>query len=331
MAKDVITNSRIQTATCLRREYLAYQLRLRPIREANYFRIGRAIHYGIDLYNKGEKNIVDAVMFKYEKTKPLDYIYEWEIEKEVVRTLLVCYMWRWEEMDQDIEIIASEQKFEIPIINPDTGRQSKTAVLAGVIDGIVRFKSTGIKAIKETKTRTGGIEPENDFWKRLRIDNQVSEYFMAAQYLGYDVDTIFYDVMQKPTIRPFKTTPTDKRKYKADGSLYANQRDRDETPDEYGNRYLKDIGERPDFFFARREIPRLAEDIKDFQRELWQTIGIMRDCNNHQRWPKKTNLCIGFGKCPYFDLCTSGYDINSGIIPDGFEITDNIHPELIGD
>jgi hypothetical protein len=330
MAKDVITNSRIQTATCLRREYLAYQLRLRPVRESNYFRIGRAVHYGIDLYNKGEKNIVNAVMLKYEQTKPLNYIYDWEIEKEVVRTLLVCYMWRWEEMDREIEIVASEQKFEIPIINPDTGRQSKTAVLAGVIDGIIKLPD-GRLAIKETKTRAGGIEPENDFWKRLRIDNQVSEYFWAAQYLGYNVDTIIYDVMQKPTIRALKATPHENRKYKADGSLYANQRDVGETPAEYGERYLKGIGENPDLFFARREIPRLDEDIKDFQRELWQTIAIFRDCNKYRRWPKKTNLCIGFGKCPYFDLCTSSYDINSGIVPDGFEIVEDINPELTGD
>ena len=106
---------------------------------------------------------------------------------------------------------------------------------------------------------------------------------------------------------------------------------RDETPDEYGERIMQDIGIRPDFYFARREIPRLESDIVEYQHELWQMAHIINDCRKHNRYPRNTDACIGFGKCDYFDVCTGGYDINSGIAPDGFIKVENIHQELEGD
>ena len=101
-----------------------------------------------------------------------------------------------------------------------------------------------------------------------------------------------------------------------------------ETPAMYGARLTKDIGDRPDFYYARREIPRIQADLDEARYDVWQTAKIIRECQKHNRWPRNTSVCIGFGRCPYFDLCTNGFDIAAGVVPEGFVQLTNVHPEL---
>jgi len=342
MTNNLNTHSSMQTAKqCLRRHYLAYGRGIRPRRDAIPLRIGQAIHYGLDLYKRdiinhcvvpGEddcRNIILHVINKYNGTKPSDpnYIYDWEIERAIISSMLSGYFWRWRDANEEFEIVASELAFELPIINPDTGRMSRVSKVAGRIDGIVKLPD-GRLAVMEHKTTSDDLLPDSEYWKKLRIDSQISLYFLAAQQSGYNVETILYDVLRKPSIRPYRATPPEKRKYKADGSLYTNQHDKDETPSEYAERFTEDIGIRPDFYFARKEIPRLAADIEEFQYELWQMTKLLHDCEKNHRYPRNTGACIGFGRCPYFELCTNGFDIHSDTIPDNFVKVDDVHPEL---
>ena len=335
MEKSIITHSELQTGkTCLRQMYFRYQLGLRPIQDALPLRLGKAIHYGLHLRKLTmmgtplkHNTILDQVLAEYDKNKPNVESYSWEIERVTIAAMLNCYCWRWAEQDKQIKYVASELTFSIPIVNPDSNKISRTFNVAGVIDGIATLPD-GRLAIVEHKTSGQDVGIESDYWKQLRIDSQISLYFMAAKRLGYDVETIIYDVLRKPTIRPYHATPTDKRKYKADGSLYANMHDKDEAPDDYGLRFVADIGERPDFYYSRREIPRLDADIEEFRHELWQNAKMLQECKKYNRWYRNTRACIGFGRCPYFNLCTTGYDIQSGVVPDNFEMVTNVHTEL---
>jgi hypothetical protein len=45
--------------------------------------------------------------------------------------------------------------------------------------------------------------------RRLLIDNQISGYMVAARK-NYDVQTVLYDIVKKPTIKPL-ATPVEKR------------------------------------------------------------------------------------------------------------------------
>lgn len=328
-----ITHSEMQAADkCLRKEFLCYQLGLRPERDATPLRIGSAVHYGLDLYKKGAgpTDAIKGTMVKFDSTQPKhdDYLYDWEIERVTISAMLNGYFWRWADMDKTIRIIASEQVFNIPIINPNTGRAMRTATAAGKTDGIGELLYSNQLAIIEHKTNSEDLSAESDLWKMLRIDGQISLYYLAAQKMGYDVQTVLYDVLRKPTKKPYKATPTEKRKYKKDGSLYANMRDKNETPNDYAIRINQDMGENPDFYFARREIPRIESDLKEFEYDLWHKAKLIQECKNNNRWPKATGACRGFGKCPYFDLCVDGYDINSGIVPEGYIRVNKIHQEL---
>ena len=354
---NIITNSMMQTGkTCMRKLQLAYELRFRRIRDAAPLRIGAAIHYGLDLYKKnimeGKKNpaegVIDAVMLKYNEYEPDEqHRREWEVERVTIAAMLSGYFWRWGERDKEIKYLETESKFEQPIVNPATGKKSRLANVAGVKDGIV--DCDGVLMLLEHKTTSYDIDPESDYWKRLRIDSQVSLYVLAARQSGCDIETILYDVLRKPTIKPKRipvldaegmkqvyNNETGERELNKNGSFKQSIADkdtqylltRDETPDEYGKRITEDMGERPDFYFARREIPRLDDDLAEYQYELWQMNHIIHDCRKHNRYPRNTQACIGFGRCDYFDVCTGGYDINSGVVPDGFIRVDNIHSEL---
>jgi len=229
--------------------------------------------------------------------------------------------------DEPIEAIEVERPFEIPLINPETGAATPVWNLAGVVDRIVKLPD-GRLALMEHKTTTRDFAPGADYWVRLHLDQQLSIYVIAARSLGYDVQTILYDVTRRPMLRPFKATPEADRKFTKNGVLYANQRDRDETPEEFAARVAADIAERPDYYFARIEIARLQGDIDECGAELWQQQLAIREAQRSRRWFKNPDACFSLnGTCEYLSICQTG--IAEGEVPSGFRIVNEIHPELI--
>ena len=118
---------------------------------------------------------------------------------------------------------------------------------------------------RRTKDLIEDIPPGSPVLERLTLDLRYSTYIEAAKSLGYPVDGVVYDVLGKPKQKPLQATPVEKRKYTKPTKkepaprLYANQRDRDETAEEYGRRLLEAIAEAPDRFYQRQKIVRLAE------------------------------------------------------------------------
>jgi len=352
-----LTHSQIQTAlTCPRKHYIQYVLGLRPATQAKALRIGSAFHQGLDLWAKGQdietaKN--DALVMFDGSAKGIQMTdeenFDYLIDRQILWYLLQGHFWRWETVNTGIKFLASELSFEIPIVNPDSGRSSRNYVLAGKIDGVIQFLETMRIAIMEHKTRSGEIDPEADYWQRLRIDQQISIYYIAGQKLGLNPDLIYYNVVRKPMIEPKQIPLMDElgveivldangeRVRTKDGKRYRRTGDKDfgyvlqtrkESPDEYGQRMIEDMQSRPDFYFARKEIPRTSIQMEDAQQDIWQMTQVIRDCDCHGRWPRNTGACIGFGRCPYFLLCTNSWDIESEEIPDGFIRVDNVHQEL---
>ena len=92
-----------------------------------------------------------------------------------------------------------------------------------------------------------------------------------------------------------------------------------ETPELYGARLLQDIYTRPDFYFARRDIARTDQDIRKFEKQLYniyQSIKRMRDSGH---WFENEHACEATFKCPYIPLCYPDVDITGGHTPTGFK------------
>jgi hypothetical protein len=254
------------------------------------------------------------------------------------------YAWRWRA--QPIAIVASEQQFVLPLINPATGAASKIFRLAGKIDGIALL-SDGRMAVREHKTTSEDVDASSDFWRRLQLDAQPSIYVYAARQLGYDVSAVIYDVVRKPTIRPTDVPVLDqdglkvvvdqdgKQVFKKDNKPYQapnkakgwSLQTRSMTPTEWAEKLVNDIGQRPEWYFARREIARLDDEIEECQAGLWEIQQTLREAQRTDRWYRTVgrDTCP---YCPYWGPCSSKQSLDPDSPPEGFAYVSDVHPEL---
>lgn len=337
--KQLLTHSRLDCIRrCLRMAYYRYEVGIRRIAEARALRIGSAIHVGLDVWKKSRGVVgVDALCLAEEAIRyayaeipegamadPL-WLDDWNTEAETIVSLIRGYAWYY--ANDNLVIIESERTFRLPIRNPETGMPTPHFDFAGKWDGIVQPPITQL-AVMEHKSTGESIYPDADYWARLRIDPQISGYFDAALALGHKVGTVLYDVIRKPAISRYKATPIENRKYTKGGKLYANQREVDETPAEFGKRLLQDIYKRPEFYFQRMEIPRLESDLAEFHQELWQQQKRLRASQLFGWWFRSVSAWT-CPYCEYRDLCyNSRYPLDIKDIPEGFVKLDNVHPEL---
>jgi hypothetical protein len=233
--------------------------------------------------------------------------------------MLSGYHVRW--VDSPLETIATEAEFKAELRNPASCSASRTWMLAGKIDAIVRDERGNVW-IMEHKTTSEDISLGSTYWARLQLDSQVSTYFVGARALGFDPIGCIYDVLAKPGLRPKMATPEELRRYKKNGLLYANQRDTDETPEDYAGRLQDAIAFDPDRYYARGEVVRLEAEEQDAAHDMWATGKMIRQSQTSNRWPRNPDACQRYGRtCAYWGLCTRTQTV------DEFEV-ERPHTEL---
>lgn len=74
---------------------------------------------------------------------------------------------------------------------------------------------TGRKRVTvvEHKSTSSDISPGGRFWTKCELDTQISNYVAGVRELGYEADSVTYDVVRKLAIEPKKATPLEERKY----------------------------------------------------------------------------------------------------------------------
>ncbi|MCA9316824.1 MAG: PD-(D/E)XK nuclease family protein, partial [Planctomycetes bacterium] len=258
---NLLTNSRLRTwRDCKRRHRLLYLDGWRPRREDDAVSFGRLAHLGLEGWWKAapEQRLYEAMLRISGRAHDL-------FQEAAVRELLRAYDERYAGTMEGYDVLAVEATFTAPLLNPETGAASRTFLLAGKVDGIVRERATGRVLLLEHKTTSEAIEDATtSYWRRLAMDGQVSHYYVGAESLGHRVEGCLYDVLLRPRLKPLKATPEASRKYTKDGRLYAAQREVDETPEEYAARLRADIAEAPAKYFQRREVPRTEDDLRDY-------------------------------------------------------------------
>jgi len=301
--------------SCPRKYWIKQERGIRRAEESLALRVGSAFHEAQDFNARG--------------LDPLSAIFSSLPDPYDVALVTAMYeAHRRRYAGQEIELVASELEFRIPLINPETWRPTPNWLLAGKIDKIGRL-GDGRLCIMERKTTARDFSPGAEYWAKVHMDQQPSIYVIAARELGYDVSAILYDVTKRPLQRPAKATPLDKQKHKADGTLYANQRAVDETPEEFGARVAAVIAADPDKYFARIDIARLDKDLDECRAELWQQQLAIRACQRTGHWYRNPNSCFGNYQCEYLPICYN-YDL-AETVPVGYIQSDNVHPELGGE
>ena len=301
MSLPILTNS---STRAFRRCPRLYRHRYVDLLEANGesaqpLRFGSAFHAGLEAWwgMAGEQAMFAAARDAIDGSG-LD-----EFDAATASALMTGYHLRW--MREPLRVVTVEREFRRPILNPETGAASRTYDLSGKVDSVA-IDEHGDGWLVEHKTTSRDVSVGSPYWQALAMDSQVSLYMDAiGSELGIELVGCLYDVIRKPTIKPAKATPEDKRKFTKAGKLYAGQRDRDETPAEWFSRLAEDIAERPDFYFVRGKIARTESDLREARFDLWQTAKMIRESEKLDRWPRNPDACWHFGRpCDFWEACT---------------------------
>jgi len=363
---ELYTTSR---ATCWRRcqqeHQYGYEDGIRPRTVPRALGMGRISHDGVEHWRHAvmEQRPADeclalamaAILLSVTSQGDETEVDDYDLVK--CEELMRGYHFMWHENDStSLEYIFVEKEFKTPMVNPLTDGVSRTWELGGKIDAAVKLRGHDYNV--ETKTTSSDIRPGSDYWQRLRIDGQVSQYYAGGRALGLDLWGCIYDVIKKPTMKPAVATPVESRKYtgwkickgckamqkeankkmkvadmqpgrgclECEGPrLYANMRATDETPDEYRVRLRESIIEDPTAYFARAEVVRLEDDLKRYQLDAWRQAKSMRAVQLDGMPARNPDSCIRYGRfCSYWDVCTGAADIED---TSRFKRTRK-HPEL---
>jgi hypothetical protein len=231
---------------------------------------------------------------------------DWHLATAMIRAYAARYA------DEQFEVIALEKAFEGPIVNPATGAASRSFVLAGKVDGLVRVG--GEHFILENKT---AAQVDGDYLEKLWTDFQITIYaHYIEQTMGIPITGILYNVLVKAKLQQGKgETEEDFQARRAEllaksktGKTTA-KRKLPEPDDEYQQRLAEKYAD-PAMF--HRETLYLSRDRFDVLRaELWELTQAFLDARRRGIFYQNTAFCFNYQRpCAYFPLCRSNGNPN---------------------
>lgn len=334
---------------CDRLYHLTFDLGYRPLSVATSLRFGRMIHDGLEAWWRAiqtqhagegfptEQDVHDAALRALHASDDTREADPFDLVK--AEELLFGYHVRWyEETRTSLRVTHVEATFRGPLENPETHGISKTFWLAGKIDALAVDNQDRVVLI-EHKTSSQDVSHGSPYWRRLRMDTQLGQYWVGAeQFAGRRVDAALWDVIRKIRLRPYEETPDEKKHYvcdkrckgkcvgHTDGRLSANQHDHDETPDEFRARVREEIATKPDEYFVRGELTRLEDDVREFREQAWAVGQQILHNRRRDLHPRNPSACDAFGRmCEFFDVCTGVVSIDDPLL---FTRVNNPYPEL---
>lgn len=300
--------------------------------------------------------IRDALNTKLAIRRRLRESIDWRTTSEAVIGIQVgvivdAYIDHWFAADAErFETRGVESEIVSPLRNPETGAASPLWRHASKLDGLAFDRWESVEKVIEHKTTTDGLEDWSPYWRKLRIDSQVSKYLLSLRQSGREtISSILYDVVKKPTTKPKQVVKAEVRKMAESGfyhgfqvsereiarvrDVYENAKGKSggftgnltESFELYGLRLRRLIRDDRDGTFQRRTIVRTDEELEEYARELWQLAAELRVSRKSGVHPKNSTNCSAFGRlCEFFSLCVGENDENS----DRFERPAFVHSEL---
>ena len=268
---EILTYSRIRMyLNCPASEQLRYSACLVPKVHGSTPRLlGSAVHKGL------ETGCLDEAMALFDAVIPAtqEEQDQMDADRATCRAMLLGAKTAFSALDD----LRPEVEFTLPIINPVTGKASRSFQLAGKVDGICsRDGETWLVEYKTASTIT------KQYVDRLALDGQVATYIYAMQkVLRRPIAGVIYRVIKKPSIR----------------------RGQKETAEQFCSRLEADYKDRPEFYFYEQLLYRNAEEIKAFEQELWNITQRMLWDRKNRICPHNTARCTDFGTCEYMPIC----------------------------
>ena len=231
---------------------------------------------------------------------------DWHVATAMMRAYAVRYA------TDDFEIVALERNFEGPIVNPATGAASRSFVLAGKVDGIVRIG--GEHFILEHKTAS---QVDGDYLEKLWTDFQITIYaHYIEQMMGIPITGILYNVLVKAKLQQGKGESEEEFQARRAELLAKSKTGKStakrklaESDEDFQQRLAEKYGD-PEMF--HREVLYLSRDRFDILRaELWELTQAFLEAKRRGIFYQNTAFCFNYQRpCPYFALCRSNGNPN---------------------
>lgn len=266
---------------------------------------------------------------------------EWEVERIKILYSISGYYWHygWED---DFETIGVEVWFDLPIVDPATGKNLPKARIVGKVDRLARHKPSGLVYVFERKSTSKNLS-DSTYWSRLATDDQITTYLNClrtmqsqGQLEKYGIKTTdpliqgtFYDVWSKPGTNPKALTQGDSKAFVESGEYCGQKFNVDEaytsvivngviqevtlgkkagafsifeTPEMYGARLLQDISQSPETYFAQREIARTDQQLVRYQQDLANLVKLIRYVEENNLWFEHDRMCESPYRCDFLSV-----------------------------
>jgi hypothetical protein len=260
---------------CRKACYWRYLRELAPIKRDPHLGFGALIHECLETWHRDRD--LSAVLRHLDQRFPnRTQDDEQRRDCRLATAMMTGYASRYP--IEDFDIVALERTFEGEIINPATGARSRSFVLAGKVDGLVRIGDE--HCVLEHKTASS---LDGDYLERLWTDFQITLYaYYVEQTLGLRISGVLYNVLVKARLKQKRT----------------------ESEADFQARLLAKY-EQPAMF--HREMLYLSRDqFTVLRAELWELTQAFLDARRRNTWYQNTGHCFShFRPCPYFALCRS--------------------------
>jgi hypothetical protein len=280
-----------------------------PIEKAHSLRFGSVIHNCLEIWH-GSHNLSDVL-------DHIDHTYVSRVadEKEkanwhLAKAMMTGYARIYPE--ENFEVVALEKEFCGPIINPETGAESRTFILAGKVDGIVKLDNAYY--LLEHKTAS---QIDSGYLERLWTDFQIILYsWYVEKMLGYKISGIIYNILAKAKLKQSKGETEAEFEERREALIAKSKtgkssakRKMPESDEDFQAR-LADKYSDPQMF--HREMLYISRDqFEELQSELWELSKAMLDARRRKAFYRNTSYCFQYNRpCAYYPLCSSNGNPN---------------------
>ncbi len=289
---------------CRKKAYWRFAERLEPLEAAWNLRFGRLIHECLESWHESRDlaltlAVIDEACATRESN--LEAKRTWHL----ARAMMTGYAARYEK--EDFAIVALGATFRGDIVNPATGKKSRSFCLSDRVDGVVRLGDKNYLLEHRTASSV-----DDDYLKRLWADFQVT---LRANYierqLEMPISGVVYDILVKAKL---KQSP-------GESVLeFSKRRDALIAKSKSGKSKAKQQLPESDETFAARLAARYSapsmfhREIVEFDNqrraelsfELWELTQSLLDARRRNAWYPNTSFCFHYRRpCEYLALCQS--------------------------
>jgi hypothetical protein len=240
------------------------------------------------------------------------------------------------------------------VVIPISGNKMRKTKFVGKVDRLVRDRNTGLVYVWERKSTSHSITSQ-DYWTGLTQGDQISGYLYGGRFAQVNgqlrpygikpedppIAGAFCDVWHKPDIAPKRVSKADLKTLAETGEYCGTKLVNAltvpgsppevlvETPEMFGARLLADIVERPDHYFAQREVSRTDKELETFQARLYRIGKQIRTVEKNDLWVENQRSCEQPFYCEFRELCRSGVAVDAKVVPVGYKKRHPVAEEVV--